>query len=49
MNIHPSQTDKYMGPIKVKPDGPYIRRCPAQTNEYNFIFVDTDNFKKTNK
>jgi hypothetical protein len=28
-----------MGPVKVKPNSSYIRRCPIQTDEYNFIFV----------
>jgi hypothetical protein len=36
---HHDQTDKYMWSIKVKLDAPYIRRCPAQTDEYNFIFI----------
>jgi hypothetical protein len=26
--------------VKVKPDDPYIRRCLASTDEYNFTFVD---------
>jgi hypothetical protein len=29
-----------MGPVKIKLDSPYIGRCPVQTDEYNFIFVD---------
>jgi hypothetical protein len=29
-----------MGPVKVKLDGPYIHRCPTQTDKYNFILVD---------
>jgi hypothetical protein len=28
-----------MWPVKVKSDGPYIRRCLTQTNEYNFVFI----------
>jgi hypothetical protein len=28
-----------MGPIKVKPDGPYIHRCQALTDKYNLIFI----------
>jgi hypothetical protein len=28
-----------MGPVKVKSSDPYIRRCPTQTDEYNFIFI----------
>jgi hypothetical protein len=32
-------TDEYMGPVKVKPDTPYIHRFLAQTDEYNVTFV----------
>jgi hypothetical protein len=40
-------TDKYIGLVKVKPDGPYIRRFLTQTDEYNLnIFVGTDEYKK---
>jgi hypothetical protein len=28
-----------MGPVKIKPDDPYIHRCPTQTDEYNLIFI----------
>jgi hypothetical protein len=36
-----------MGPVKVKPGDPYIRRCPVQTDEYNLnISVAIDEFKK---
>jgi hypothetical protein len=45
MNIW-HQTDEYMGPVKVKLDGPYIRWFLAETDEYNFIFVGTVEFKK---
>jgi hypothetical protein len=35
-----------MSLVKVKPDGPYIRRWPAQTDEYKLIFVgfETDKY-----
>jgi hypothetical protein len=42
-------TDEYMGSIKIKSDGSYIRRFPAQTDEHNITFVGTDKFKKNNK
>jgi hypothetical protein len=29
-----------MGPVKVKLDGSYIRRCLTQTDEYKFIFIN---------
>jgi hypothetical protein len=29
-----------MGPVKVKPDDPYIRRFPYPTDEYKVLFVD---------
>jgi hypothetical protein len=32
-------TDEYMGPVKVKPDNPYIRRFPYPVDEYKVIFV----------
>jgi hypothetical protein len=32
--------NEYMGPAKVKLDGPYIYRLLAQTDEYNFIFIN---------
>jgi hypothetical protein len=36
-----------MGPVKVKPGDPYIRRCPVQIDEYNLnISVAIDEFKK---
>jgi hypothetical protein len=28
-----------MGPVTVKLNGPYIRRFPAQTDKYKFIFI----------
>jgi hypothetical protein len=28
-----------MGPVKVKPDGSYIRWFPVKTDEYKFIFI----------
>jgi hypothetical protein len=33
------QTDEYMGPVKVKPDGPYVHRWHALTDKYNLIFI----------
>jgi hypothetical protein len=32
-------TDEYMGPIKVKLDGPDIHQFLAETDEYNLIFI----------
>jgi hypothetical protein len=29
-----------MGAVKVKLDDPYIHRCLASTDEYNFILID---------
>jgi hypothetical protein len=28
-----------MGPVKVKPDGPYVHLCHALTDKYNLIFI----------
>jgi hypothetical protein len=35
-------TDEYMGPVKVKPGGPYIHWLLTQTDEYNITFVDPE-------
>jgi hypothetical protein len=31
-----------MGPVKVKPGGPYIHWLLTQTDEYNITFVDPE-------
>jgi hypothetical protein len=40
-------TNKYMGPVKVRPNDPYIHQFQSLTDEYILIFVGfkTDEYK----